>query len=281
MKKIKYLIIISVLSILFCILFPPYTIKYNENIIKKGYSFLFNLPSYNNIESSIDINIYLAQTIDILSIFTILLLYFFLFGSIHDQSVCNKGNNVDGNKKNLYLISKIFKRFHFIKKISSEEFAYFLYNFYLNTLYDKLKTPNNLNNKEIINECFRNPKKQHIQEFPYICLYLIYMQIVIRFPENSYEIIKHLERYLNDIDLSHLKMNMKYYQDEWWSALKRENFKEDESPLNNPVYCISNLASKRSYGTKEHHDLKEIEEFVEKFIKDLDKKVKSYKVIQN
>jgi hypothetical protein len=72
----KFTLIMAALLVALNIIFPPYIIEYNGNILKSGYSLIFSIPSYNNLDARIDINTFLAQLIAIIVLGTIV---FFIF----------------------------------------------------------------------------------------------------------------------------------------------------------------------------------------------------------
>jgi hypothetical protein len=96
-------------------------------------------------------------------------------------------------------------------------------------------------------------KKRYVEESSFIYTFLIRNEISRFFPEKKEAILAKFDSILEKNDMGFLLEGIKEYEKTWESAVTREHETNDESLLNNPIYCISKLASVRCL--KEHESI--------------------------
>jgi len=124
-------------------------------------------------------------------------------------------------------------------------------------------------------------KKRFTEESSFLFTFLIYNEVENHFPEKKGDILKEFTEILKENDMEFLLEPLKDYSIAWYNALAREVEIEDDSALNNPLYCVSKLASIRCFGEKEGLDPAKIIMFsarINPFVGMLNENFKRHKV---
>jgi len=125
-------------------------------------------------------------------------------------------------------------------------------------------------------------KERFAEESSFLFTFLIYNEVENYFPEKKVEILEEFTKILEENDMAFLLEPLKDYSIAWYDALARELETEDNSALNNPLYCVSKLASIRCFGEEEGLDPAKIimfSAYINFFVEMLSENFKRYKVV--
>ena len=135
------------------------------------------------------------------------------------------------------------------KKITPKEFALDIYDAFVQIMKHEVDET-----KKFDREAFKAEhgwdydKKRFTDESSFLFTFFIYNEVENHFPKKKNEILKELTEILKIKDMEFLLAPLKDYSIAWYDALARELEIQDESILNNPIYCVSKLASIRCFG---------------------------------
>ena len=129
---------------------------------------------------------------------------------------------------------------------------------------------------------FDYDKKCFTEESQFLFTFLIYNEVENHFHEKKVEILKEVTEILKENDMEFLLEPLKDYSIAWYDALARELEIKDDSGLNNPLYCVSKLASIRCFGEEKGGDADKIIMFsgrILDFVGMLSENFKRYSVV--
>ena len=168
------------------------------------------------------------------------------------------------------------------KRISAEEFASLIFYMLVETIDKEHKEAEKFYMKRFFKEsCWGIDTKRFIFELQFIYVLIIQKQCCEMFPKKYEKILKEFDKLLFNKEFEYLFDVLKEYIKILNESIERGKNIKDDSPLNDPIYCISKLASIRCFGKKEGIDERKIimySKHINSFIETITKIFSRFKV---
>jgi len=117
--------------------------------------------------------------------------------------------------------------------------------------YERAKAKEFDRDKFLAEHGFDYDEKKAVEEHMFLYAFLVHTETPRYFFEQGNSILTEFDKIIIENDMEFLLQGVLEYRKAWNEAIARAEQTNDNSTLNDPIYCISKLASIRCFGAKD------------------------------